>query len=57
MRDGHLMYNSPPAIDGALAGDFGPVRAVAILAAFSRVIIFLLVDVMYTIVDPRITYQ
>jgi len=45
------------AIDGALSGDFGPVRAVAILAAFTRVIIFLLVDVAYTIIDPRITYQ
>jgi peptide/nickel transport system permease protein len=45
------------AIDGAMAGDFGPVRALAVLAAFTRVIIFLLVDIAYTVIDPRISYQ
>lgn len=44
------------AIDAALAGDFGPVRAVAIISAFARVLIFLLVDIAYTVIDPRIIY-
>ncbi len=44
------------AVDAALAGDFAPVQAFAVIAAIARVLIFLVADVSYTKLDPRITF-
>ena len=44
------------AVDAALAGDFAPVQAFALISAFARVAIFLLTDIVYVVVDPRIRF-
>ncbi|MBW2154918.1 MAG: ABC transporter permease [Deltaproteobacteria bacterium] len=44
------------AVDAALAGDFAPVQAFAVIAAIARVLIFLVADIAYTKLDPRITF-
>jgi len=44
------------AINAALAGDFAPVQAFAVICAATRLMIFLVVDIIYVIVDPRIRY-
>jgi len=44
------------SIDAALAGDFAPVQALAMIAAASNVIIFLITDILYTLIDPRIKF-
>ena len=42
------------AIDAALAGDFAPIQAFAAIMAIARVIIFLMTDIAYKMLDPRI---
>lgn len=44
------------AIDAALAGDFSPVQALAVICAASRVLLSLAVDVLYITIDPRIKF-
>lgn len=44
------------AVTSALAGDFAPIQAVAVICAAARVASFLIADVLYVIVDPRIRY-
>jgi peptide/nickel transport system permease protein len=44
------------AIDGALAGDFAPIQAFAVIVAIARVLLFLIADICYTILDPRISF-
>jgi peptide/nickel transport system permease protein len=44
------------AIDAALSGDFAPVQAFAVLMAIARVLTFLAADVLYTKLDPRISF-
>jgi peptide/nickel transport system permease protein len=44
------------AVDAALAGDFAPVQAFAVIAAIARVLVFLAADITYTKLDPRITF-
>lgn len=44
------------SVNAALSGDYAPVQAFAMLAAGLRVIIFLLVDMIYFLLDPRIRY-
>jgi len=44
------------AITSALAGDFAPIQAFAVICAVARVFSFLLTDILYTIIDPRIRY-
>lgn len=44
------------AVDAALAGDYAPIQAFAIIMAAARVIIFLITDILYLFIDPRIRY-
>ncbi len=44
------------AIDAALSGDFAPIQAFAVLMAIARVLTFLAADILYTKLDPRITF-
>jgi len=44
------------AVDSALAGDFAPIQAFAVIMAITRVLVFLLSDISYTILDPRISF-
>jgi len=44
------------AITSALAGDFAPIQAFAVICAVVRVLSFLVSDVLYVIIDPRIRY-
>jgi len=44
------------AVDAALSGDFAPVQAFAVIAAIARVLIFLVADITYTKLDPRISF-
>jgi peptide/nickel transport system permease protein len=44
------------AVDAALAGDFAPVQAFAVICAASYVLLSLATDVLYIIIDPRIKF-
>lgn len=44
------------AVNAATQADYGPVQGFALLAAASKVIIYLLTDLAYFVVDPRIRY-
>ena len=44
------------AIDAALSGDFSPIQAFAVIMAVARVLFFLIADIFYTILDPRIKF-
>jgi peptide/nickel transport system permease protein len=44
------------AVDSALAGDFAPIQAFAVIMAITRVLVFLLADIFYTVLDPRISF-
>lgn len=44
------------AVNAAAQGDYAPVQAFAILAASARVLVFLLTDLIYFTIDPRIRY-
>jgi len=44
------------AVNAASQGDYAPVQAFAIMAAAARVLVFLLTDLVYFSIDPRIRY-
>jgi len=44
------------AVNAASANDYAPLQGFALLAAFFRVVIFLLTDLAYFWIDPRIRY-
>jgi len=44
------------AVTSALAGDFAPIQAFAVICAVVRVITFLITDIMYAVIDKRIEY-
>jgi nickel transport system permease protein len=44
------------AVTSALAGDFAPIQAFAVICAIARVITFLIADIMYAVIDKRIEY-
>jgi peptide/nickel transport system permease protein len=43
-------------VDAVLARDFPTVQAVILLFSFAYVVINLAIDLMYTVLDPRIRY-
>ncbi len=44
------------AVTSALAGDFGPIQAFVVICAAVRVLCFLVADILYAVIDPRIKY-
>jgi len=44
------------AISSALAGDFAPIQAFTVICAIIRVLVFLITDIAYAVIDPRIRY-
>jgi peptide/nickel transport system permease protein len=44
------------AVDSALAGDFAPIQAFAVIVAVVRILVFLITDILYVSIDPRIRY-
>lgn len=44
------------AVNAAAANDYAPIQAFALLSAVLRVIVFLIVDLLYFAIDPRIRY-
>jgi peptide/nickel transport system permease protein len=44
------------AVNAAASNDYAPIQAFALLAAVLRVIVFLIVDLVYFAIDPRIRY-
>lgn len=44
------------AVDAALAGDFAPIQAFAVICAASRVFLSLITDILYITIDPRIKF-
>jgi peptide/nickel transport system permease protein len=44
------------AVTSALAGDFAPIQAFAVICAIARIVVFLIADILYVVIDPRIRY-
>jgi len=45
------------AVNAAKASDYAPLQALALLTAFIRVVVFLILDLVYFALDPRIRYS
>ena len=44
------------AVTSALAGDFAPIQTFAVICAIARILVFLVADILYVVIDPRIRY-